>query len=439
MKKFLSLLLALSLLLSLSAVALAATEGQLTDGDNVIELPFDSREPSVYTYTATQTGTLYLCATEFYCASGDKEYFDNSEHMDEWEMYTELTVNGQLLDGKYSGAVEVVEGETYTISWTHGPDVIDKKWYNLGWRAVLNLSYTDEWVPKAGSETMPVELRTEQCPTDSIEVPAGGTVWYLLYDFGGAEFIVTGENAYVAMTAWNQETMQQENLYFEAVDGVVTVPVSSYYALLQIGNSGTENAVFGLRYQYPLGTEQNPDTLKLGENVATVEENNYDGYTYQWTAQCNGVLTLTLPESNWMAMLTNLTEGSNPQWFDSTGESVITLEVSAGDQILFNINYINEKTYAFPGGDVAFTVSVAYDHSYVDGKCQHCGAEELTVELGDVNGDGRFNARDARALLQYLAGLSSEDPVLAAADFNGDGRVNARDARAILQRLAGLA
>ena len=62
-----------------------------------------------------------------------------------------------------------------------------------------------------------------------------------------------------------------------------------------------------------------------------------------------------------------------------------------------------------------------------------------TVLVGDVNGDGRINARDARVLLRYLAGLEELDATsLAAADYNGDGRVNARDARAILQFLAGI-
>lgn len=62
-----------------------------------------------------------------------------------------------------------------------------------------------------------------------------------------------------------------------------------------------------------------------------------------------------------------------------------------------------------------------------------------SVLLGDVNGDGRINARDARALLRYLAGMEElSETGLAAADFNGDGRVNARDARAILRDIAGL-
>lgn len=77
--------------------------------------------------------------------------------------------------------------------------------------------------------------------------------------------------------------------------------------------------------------------------------------------------------------------------------------------------------------------------------CVHCGQTEQEVldalggVAGDVNGDGRVNARDARALLRYLAGLVEENELnLAAADYNSDGRINARDARAILRYIAGL-
>lgn len=62
-----------------------------------------------------------------------------------------------------------------------------------------------------------------------------------------------------------------------------------------------------------------------------------------------------------------------------------------------------------------------------------------TILLGDVNNDGKVNARDARALLRYIAGLVEAGEILeAAADFNGDGKINARDARAILRSIAGL-
>ena len=77
---------------------------------------------------------------------------------------------------------------------------------------------------------------------------------------------------------------------------------------------------------------------------------------------------------------------------------------------------------------------VATGHNYTDGICENCGQPE--VMLGDVNGDGRVNARDARLLLRYIAGLVELD--LAAADYNGDSKINARDARAILRAIAGL-
>ena len=68
--------------------------------------------------------------------------------------------------------------------------------------------------------------------------------------------------------------------------------------------------------------------------------------------------------------------------------------------------------------------------------------EALNVEykiLGDVNGDRKVNCRDARLILQYTAGLITEDDLdLTWADVNGDGKVNSRDARLILQLRSGL-
>lgn len=63
----------------------------------------------------------------------------------------------------------------------------------------------------------------------------------------------------------------------------------------------------------------------------------------------------------------------------------------------------------------------------------------LTAILGDVNGDGKVTAIDARWVLQIAAGVktvTAEDKALA--DVNGDGKVTAIDARKILQIAAGL-
>ena len=94
---------------------------------------------------------------------------------------------------------------------------------------------------------------------------------------------------------------------------------------------------------------------------------------------------------------------------------------------------------------IVITEPTAEESGLRERHCANCGhTEQETMEPipalpGDVNGDGKLNTRDARALLRYIAGLISETEIdLAAADFNGDGKVNTRDARAILRHIAGL-
>lgn len=61
-----------------------------------------------------------------------------------------------------------------------------------------------------------------------------------------------------------------------------------------------------------------------------------------------------------------------------------------------------------------------------------------TIGSGDVNGDGKVNAIDARFILQSASGeriLTAEQA--ACADVNGDGKINAIDARWILQIASG--
>ncbi len=63
----------------------------------------------------------------------------------------------------------------------------------------------------------------------------------------------------------------------------------------------------------------------------------------------------------------------------------------------------------------------------------------FAAKLGDVNGDGKVTASDARLVLQAAAGsktLTAEQQKKA--DCNKDGKVSAVDARKILQMVAGL-
>ena len=78
----------------------------------------------------------------------------------------------------------------------------------------------------------------------------------------------------------------------------------------------------------------------------------------------------------------------------------------------------------------------AYNHVY-DVDCDVCGSvREVTILMGDLNGDGKVNIRDLGLLQQHLNGW--EVVILTdVADLNGDGKINIRDLGLFQQYLNG--
>ncbi len=61
------------------------------------------------------------------------------------------------------------------------------------------------------------------------------------------------------------------------------------------------------------------------------------------------------------------------------------------------------------------------------------GTTYTTIKLGDVNGDGEVDARDALKILRYSVDeIKLENEFLEAADVNNDNTFDARDALKIL-------
>lgn len=363
MKKTIVLLLALALLMSLAFTATAATSGQLQDGDNEIELPWDSTGPSTYTYTATRSGTLYVAATAFGSCRKGNDYTDNSEHMNEWEMDTVLTINGQRLENHYYGTIQVEKGETYTFVW----EFTYQGYY--GYNATLNLCYTNENMPKQGTEKIPVKLHRDDCPTGTIQISPGETAYYTLYEFADTCLCVSGEKAYVTITEFDVDAYEYITNRYDAVDGVAVAPIASDYVTIQIGNDGDAPAIFGLTWYYPVGSSRNPQQLVEGENIAITETDNYDGYFFTWTALCYGKLTLTFPETGWMYSIHNTTSGEKIEQSIYGQEGVqnpVTVDVSRGDVIVINVNSYNNATLSVPGGEVVFTATSEFGHFYGD-------------------------------------------------------------------------
>ena len=71
--------------------------------------------------------------------------------------------------------------------------------------------------------------------------------------------------------------------------------------------------------------------------------------------------------------------------------------------------------------------------------CSTCGYIEYMKVAGDLNGDGYTSAKEARIILQCVAGLIDiESELKDTADVNYDGKISAVDARIVLQMVAGL-
>ena len=54
---------------------------------------------------------------------------------------------------------------------------------------------------------------------------------------------------------------------------------------------------------------------------------------------------------------------------------------------------------------------------------------------GDVNGDGKLNAKDVTMLMKFLVGVKNDKFIEAEADFNGDAKINAKDVVAIMKQI----
>ena len=104
------------------------------------------------------------------------------------------------------------------------------------------------------------------------------------------------------------------------------------------------------------------------------------------------------------------------------------------------------KVYRQETDETYTDMHATYQDGYMVFTTDHFGTYVLTTAdpnvptytLGDVNGDDKINAVDARWVLQAASGVRTFDAVqTAAADVNGDGKVNAVDARWILQVASG--
>lgn len=313
----------------------------IVDGDNLFELPFGATEASVYSYVATQTGTLYVVVVDFlYSYSATSGYYDNMSYLGTDWPNTLFTVNGEELEGGFYGAVEVVEGETYTFSWSH------REGDPYGYQATINLGYTDELVPVAGID---FALTPSMLPVNTVEIAAGEMQLYTIsYDFSGYILTVTGENAYIYYSTYDWWTGEQKEVRIDVVDGVLEYDLDEHgITQFYIGNDGTEPATFVLDCYAPLGGINNPYIIEsLDEVVYSAVAGEEFGVYFQWTADTRGTIVVdtSLLVANGSVWFENQTKQEGGEWDSSW--TCYSVYVEPGDVLIICLSgYAEEDTY----------------------------------------------------------------------------------------------
>ena len=122
--------------------------------------------------------------------------------------------------------------------------------------------------------------------------------------------------------------------------------------------------------------------------------------------------------------------------FNGEEQEIIKAGSTNDGQILYSldgVNFSEKLPTATNVGKYKVYYRIVGDKNHLDSEIKSIEST-ITDLIGDVNGDGKINARDAKLVLQYFNGKTEfTEEQKAKADVNGDGKINARDAKLILQ------
>jgi len=301
-------------------------------------------------------------------------------------------------DSSGSGQVNftVVLADGYTIS---GLTATSGTYKNIKRPSDTGLANTYRITKITGDTT--VTITTVQCEHSSV---ADGTTptWVWSADYGTAALTYTCADC--------GETV--------SIDGTVTGVL-------------TDASTITFTAEASIGETTYTDTKTAAPYTATFEADHatiYVYYTQDYTsASEEGASTAVARDSdNGCPVIT----GDGQINFSITVDDGYTLEgvtVEGGYKNLKDISSTVgvENCYRITKitGNLTVTVSTSED--------------EVSVVLGDVNGDGKVNAKDITLLKKFIAGTAAEEEIiLENADVNGDGKINARDTTLIKKLVA---
>lgn len=225
-------------------------------------------------------------------------------------------------------------------------------------------SSSDEEILGAGTEDDPyLEIPDEDRTVTTETIPAGETQFYAIYRVGGAILTIENGDAYII---YNGKT-------YNAKNGKVTLTVENALAsdsiLFEIGNKGSDDAVFIIKFATPTGSQSNPTVIEsIGEEyTVSLEADEALGYFYQYIAEKDGTIRFYFTASVDSAMTVNrirdtipvqISSDENPLT-DENGNTYFEVEVLKGDEVVINLCAKPNKRGKYPAAEITWSAMYA--------------------------------------------------------------------------------
>lgn len=397
----------------------------IASGDTIIITPYALVSPEEAVVTST-TYALYMCDSDMSNASLVTTSLINSRFEvstsgfdpGKYYYYVEATVvaNGTtIVDNSSVIGITVTEADTETLSIS-AADVNVYAGKSATIKATSNITdgrtVTYEFI--LNGESIATNTKGEYT-VDTTDDDAGNTLVYTIKAsvtaLDGITTLHDEITVNVKVVATGGEGDNIVTIYFKSAESYGYVPS------IKFGSDGTY-------------TEMTKSGVVIGHN--TTNTGHYWWYSATTTA-VDGVVTFSLTSERFFKDCTYT--------LDITTE---TPEVAGVYEYYFaidNLNLVSSEVVNLTGKEYK-----NYFNSIIDmitevsaEELAETGASFLYVALGDANGDGKVNVRDATLIQKDLAKIAELSEVgTLVADVNNDGSVTIKDATAIQKQIAGL-
>lgn len=201
-----------------------------------------------------------------------------------------------------------------------------------------------------GSASQPYEYLAEATSNGvkvtTVEIPAGQTIYYKINKIGGMLLNIKDSDLYIVDS---KGTRHDSNF-------VVEDALASDFVLLQIGNKGTTDKSFTIKFSNIKGTWENPEVITTMGTTTNLSYGKDTGYYYKFTVVEAGTLRFYIDSqtNDSDISVTNNRNSANRTFVadaktDAQGRKYIEIEdVKAGDVLMINVCAMPDASWSYP-------------------------------------------------------------------------------------------